>query len=305
MKRKLENVLGVLLAVAGAAFLTGLFFLQATETARRSLVDTDTYCPKQEGITVWGFHRIEPPAFPGETAIVIDATDSLNDKARNSLQKYFGGEGFLSLLDDFKRIRVYALKEFAGALAQPNFDMCVPPNKDVSPWLDNPAKRREEFENKFLDVFKGIIDELAQREEANRSPIFETLQLVSKDNQRVVMVSDMMEHSERCSLYRNEGRHDYNSFIQAGCAKPSDNLAGTEIDILFVSREKLKQLQNPKLIKFWEEHARRNYAPFRIRPLETIHISCGKADNFSECQSCLTDKWVDNYHYCLNLVSAF
>lgn len=287
--------------VLALAIIVILLFFQSLERERRALVDINTFCPKSEGVTVWGFHRIDPPPFPGETAIVIDATDSLNLKVRAALKKYFNGDKYLSSLKDFERVRVYAMKEFVGALAEPSFDLCVPPNKNVSPWLDNPRKRREAFEKQFVSTFVKTIDALAQREEANRSPILETLALVSKDNKRIIIVSDLMQHGDKCSLYQNGGRHDYNAFRRDGCIEFDDNLSETEIDVLFVSREKLQRLQNPRLIEFWKKHFESNGASAHFRPLEAIDSSCVDTHDASRCMECLTDEWVNDYNYCQDL----
>lgn len=292
--------LGWLLTALGSAFIIGLLYVQSAEEARRSLINAETFCPEPEGKDVWGISRIEPPPAPGGIAIVIDATDSLDGKARAALRSYFGGEEYINSLDDFQRVRVYALEETLGALEIPSFDLCVPPNKTVSPWIDNPRKRREEFKEKFVSVLVGIIDELAQREEAQQSPIMGMLGAVAEDNGRVIVVSDMMEHSPPvCSLYKAAGRqHNYAEFAEKGCAQSADKLSGTHFDILYVKREKLRGLQNPSLLSFWKAHFKENGATATPRPLAVVAISCDDTDDPLGCRACLEPDWLENYEYC-------
>lgn len=297
----LTSALGVLLGALGGFAIIGLLYVQSVEKARRSLVNTETFCPESEGTTVWGIKRMEPPPAPGGVAIVIDATDSLDGKAREALRAYFGGEKYIKSLSDFQRVRVYALEESVGALETPSFDLCVPPNKTVSPWLDNPRKRREEFDAKFKTALVDIVDKLAQREEAEQSPITEMLGVMAEDNGRIIVVSDMMEHSPPvCSLYKNAGRHDYAAFMEKGCAKHADKLGDTHFDILFVTREKLRRLQNPSLVVFWRSHFAENGATVRFRPLAVVAASCDDTDDPLGCRACLEPDWLDNYEYCAN-----
>lgn len=300
MRESWATWLGVLLAILGTLGITLLLYLQSAEETRRKLVNAETFCPEKEGRKVWGIWRLEPPPAPGGIAIVIDATDSLDGKARKALRSYFGGEEYIDSLSDFQRVRVYALEESVGALETPSFDLCVPP-KTVSPWLDNPRKRREKFEAQFKSVLVGIVDKLAQREEAEQSPITEMLGVMAEDNGRIIVVSDMMEHSPPvCSLYKNAGRHDYAAFMEKGCAKHADKLGDTHFDILFVTREKLRRLQNPSLVVFWRSHFAENGATVRFRPLAVVAASCDDTDDPLGCRACLEPDWLDNYEYCAN-----
>ncbi len=297
----LTNFFGVVLGAAGLFFIAALFFFQSVEKERRSLVDAKTFCPEAEGKTVWGIKRLEPPEAPGGIAVVIDATDSLDEKARKALREFFGGGEYLSSLNDFQRVRVYALEESIAAREKPAFDLCVPPNKTVSPWLDNPRKRREEFDEKFVGVLLGIVEELARREEANRSPIAAMLGATAGDNARVIFVSDMMEHSPGgCSLYKKGGEHDYPAFQKKGCAPQSEKLRGTQFDILFVAREKLRELQNPSLVQFWKAHFEENGATARFLPLAVVAADCEKTAAPPECKACREPNWPENYKYCAN-----
>lgn len=292
--------LGILLAILGFLVVLVLLYAQSAEKARRSLVDAETFCPKPEGKTVWGINHIKPPAMPGGVAIVIDATDSLDSAARESLSIYFDGEEFSNSISDFQRVRVYSLEESVGALEVPSFDLCAPPNKEVSPYLDNPRKRRIEFKEKFVRVLVEIIDELARGKEKSRSPIAEMLGIIAEENERIIVVSDMMEHSPpTCSLYRNGGRHNYATFAAKGCVKSAAQLGETHFDILFLSREKLRGTQNPSLVSFWTTYFKTNDATVTFRPLAIIAVSCNRAeDRPQECEKCLGNDWLENYEYC-------
>ena len=302
MREALSTWLGWWLIFLALASMAWLLYAQDTEKARRSLVNAENYCPVAEGKTVWGFKRIEPPSAPDGVAVVIDATDSLDEKAREELRSYFGGKEYINSLSDFQRVRVYALEESLGALETPSFDLCVPPNKTVSEWLDNPRKRREEFEENFKNVLVDIIDQLAQREEAQQSPIAGMLGVMAEENGRVIVVSDMMEHSPPiCSLYQNAGRrHDYPVFVEKGCAENADTLRETHFDILLVSREKLRGLQNPSLVEFWTAHFEGNGATVNFSPLAVIAASCDNTSDPLGCKACLEPGWLENYDYCVN-----
>lgn len=293
---------GILLALLGLLLISWILYVQSVEEARRSLVNKETFCPAPKGITVWGVKHLEPPTAPGGMAIVIDATDSLDEKARKELSSYFRSQEYIDSLSDFQRVRVYALEESLGALENPDFDLCVPPNKTVSPWIDNPRKRRAEFKEKFVSVLVNIVDQLARREEAQQSPIAGMLGVMAEENGRVIVVSDMMEHSPPiCSLYQNAGRrHDYPGFVEKGCAENADTLRETHFDILLVSREKLRGLQNPSLVEFWTTHFEGNGATVNFSPLAVIAASCDNTSDPLGCKACLEPGWLENYDYCVN-----
>ena len=297
----LETLIGIILAVIGLLSMLWLLYVQDIERNRRLLINTETYCPASKGKTVWGIKRLEPPSAPGGIAIVIDATDVLDEKARESLRSYFSGKEYIESISDFQRVRIYALAEYVGALEKPSFDFCAPPNKMVSPWLDNPRKRREEFEEKFVSVMTAEIDKLAQRDESERSPIMAMLGAISEDNDRVIVVSDMMEHSPPCSLYTNAGRHSYSAFTRRGCIQGADKIRYTHFDVLFISREKLRGLQNSSLVEFWNAHFKENGATTKFRPLAAIAASCEKSANPLVCKACLEPDWLEYFDYCARL----
>ena len=107
-----------------------------------------------------------------------------------------------------------------------------------------------------------LFRELLDRGRADVSPLMENVQAISvtlfarrahaEAPKRLIVVSDLMQHSEHLSLYR--GRLDYDAFDSSvGADALRTNLRDVEVEVLFVQRREHDRFDDARgLIEFWE-----------------------------------------------------
>lgn len=148
------------------------------------------------------------------------------------------------------------------------FDHCNPGSgKDESFWIANPERLRQRWEKTFHGPANIAIDKLPAGV-TRRSPLLENIQALgvraglgpphavgnpdTKIPRRLLLVSDLLQHTEAVSLY------------QTGCAQPAAfigssgwhsvraNLTGLEIDVLLVRRAGTAVCEERALIHWWD-----------------------------------------------------
>ncbi|MGI9230078.1 MAG: hypothetical protein ACR2P9_09510, partial [Gammaproteobacteria bacterium] len=277
--------------------------------------ETNNFCPLQGDDSTgtvkifWtiSVKTMQAPIIPRRTAIIVDATDSLPPTAKDMLSAQFklqytsglNGQQWQSNLHNYEKVSIYELKESVVALGKPSFEMCAPIHNAVNVWTDNQRKRVQVFRNKFTSKIEEYIAKLVVQPERDRSPIMETISQIAKNNDRIFIVSDMMEHaSGSCSLYSTT-RHDYDKLAGRDCAGFSAaSLAGKDIHVLLVLRNKLRYQQNPALVEFWETHFSKRGAKVSFEVLGDIPTSCKGSPDPVGCSVCLAPGFIENHQYC-------
>lgn len=231
----------LLLGVVGMAVL-GYFVFQANENvvARSS----STLC-RQDGV------------ISKETAIVIDATDSFSQSQAILVKKEIQAMLKNSLVDE--RITLYVLGENIRTDID-QLSVCNPGDgSEKSELTSNKRRLREKWETLFYERVVEAVDELVGERHAVQSPILEMMKLVSVKTmydspareKRIVLVSDMLQHTEAYSHYRQ--RPDYQSFSEtAYSVRQKPHLLGVDVSILYLLRPRNLPLQNRGHIGFWE-----------------------------------------------------
>ena len=245
---------GIALAVVGLFILAGFLFVSHLEKARRGLILPDSFCPVEDSVKVWGFHEIFPPKVPRKIAVVIDATDQIPAKQRSEIADWFKSD-FVHSLDRFAKVTIYQLDEIINDEA-PEFEKCAPPS-EANPWIENPRIVRKIFEEKFHSELLGVVESLASGDEKNFSPILEMADKMFGSYDEMILVSDLMHHTSKLSLYKTMGNITVPTRLQK-------NLRGKKLKVIYVIREKLKQRQNAELRAFWRRHLESNGGEFVI-----------------------------------------
>jgi len=125
------------------------------------------------------------------------------------------------------------------------FAKCKPATgEEANALYQNPRQIAEVFEAEFLQPMGGVIGETMGGAVENRSPIMEALQSLIAETpsftdlvgpKQILLVSDMLQHSDTLSFYRGQG-WDY--FRTTGKAdRLAYNLAGVEVTIIRIPRE--------------------------------------------------------------------
>ena len=209
--------------------------------------DPDTMCPEDGPSQV--------------TAILVDTTDRVGATSR---------EDILGRLDDFvsksqpdEMMLVYDTSWSPTETAVPRLTVCNPGDPDAAdPLISSPELIRQRLEDYFKRPLAELFEELLDAEEAAVSPLMETIQAISVTvlarqryanvPKRVILISDLMQHSEHLSLYRDP--LNYDAFARTARAEAlRTNLQNVLVRILFVPRRAHSRLGNTiRLIEFWE-----------------------------------------------------
>ena len=236
---------GFALSTVAVAAVAALMWLQPEPMLR----DSETLCPEA------GPSRV--------TAILVDTTDRVGPTSRADV---------LGRLDDLvasseadEMMVAYETSPIVGegALFPPQLAVCNPGDPDAAnPLISNPELIRRRLEEGFRRPLEVLFRQLVGREQADVSPLLENVQAISvtlfarraheEIPKRLIVVSDLMQHSEHLSLYR--GRLDYDVFdrtVEADALRT--NLQDIEIRVLFVQRREHEQFGDVmNLIEFWE-----------------------------------------------------
>jgi hypothetical protein len=214
--------------IIGLLALTGAGFWFAFQQVRGDAIDEATLCPVG-GAT-------------GSLAILLDMTDPLGATQSIVLQSKLN-----DLVLDSPRGTLVGLGRVSD---QPGdlgaaFVACRPmTGAEGGDVTRNSRMLEERFQERFLTPFRKDVSSLLDAKEASSSPIMEALQALlggmravpSKDGgpHRVVIVSDLLQHSDAMSFYRGE---DWNSFrASPSYSRLAHTLAGADVSLIRVPR---------------------------------------------------------------------
>lgn len=231
-------------ALAAAAAIGAFFFMGKTE--REMAIDERTLCPLSGPVAI--------------SAVLIDATDMLDavqvaavrqlverqirDAAPGTLFA-FGVVGE----DPARRGAIRALcKPRAGT--------------DVSQLTQNVPAVQKRYDERFLQPVREILASLGTSAEASQSPIMESLQslitgtpdfLSFPGSREVVVISDLLQHSDAMSFYRGE---DWRSFSDsAAFGRLSENMVGADVTIYQIARPPVARIDDPAAVEdFWARY---------------------------------------------------
>ncbi len=229
----------ILFLVAGAA----AFYYYVEPTVKR---DSETACRVDGKVS-------------RETIIVIDATDNFNDTQALRIKKEI--ELLLSSAIIDERFSLYVLDETINQKSQ-KFGVCNPGDgSDKSELTSNKRRLKKHWKTLFYNRFTKAVDELIGNHTATQSPILEMIKFVSVNTfldsratkRRLVIVSDMLHHTQQYSHYR--GSADFTKFSKTSYALTMQPLLeDVDVQIFYLIRENNISLQNRGHIEFWNQH---------------------------------------------------
>jgi hypothetical protein len=178
----------------------------------------------------------------GELAILLDMTDPL------------GATQSLNLRSALERMVVESPRGTLVALGRVSDDpgewgaayaLCRPmTGAEGGEWTRNPTELDRRFQAGFLAPFEAELGGMLEAEEAKASPIMEGLQALLAGTRaagvevagprRIVIVSDLLQHSEAVSFYRGD---DWESFRGSPAfGRLARNLGGAVVRVLRIPR---------------------------------------------------------------------
>ncbi len=242
---RLAGIVGVLVFFVFLGFL-GYYLVRATinEVQR-----DDAMC------------RIDE-VFPRDTVILLDSTDSLNESQFLSVKNYVEKNVLEpSILDE--RFTVYVLNDQPDTFKfKPVVRVCRPRDgKNADPLTENPRIIKRNWDEKFIEPLLGPFTDLRANQQANSSPIMEMLKFVGHrtmtmsdaPEKRIIIVSDMVEHTSNYSQYRQSKIPFADLKNKPYFREMQPYLEGVDIEVLGIERPQLNHIQNTDHIRnFWE-----------------------------------------------------
>jgi hypothetical protein len=234
---KVGVVLGFLLLLAVAGVVLALFTSRAREIAE---LDPDTYCPKDGATSV--------------TSVLVDRTDGINEIQAEALKALF-----MTWIDKVPEHGAFRIYEVSGSgMQEPLVNVCNPGDvENVNVLTGNKRLTREHYEEKFKGPIEAMIAGMRSDGEADTSPIMEAVQAIAvrdfgagraKEERRLIIVSDLMQHTGNLSLYR--APPDIQVFRKSIYGqKLESDLSGIETSVYLLHSSSGKQ--TGEVVQFW------------------------------------------------------
>ncbi|MBS4011454.1 MAG: hypothetical protein KGZ72_11955 [Roseovarius sp.] len=221
--RNPSSTLLALLMLIGATIIAGGFAYLYMKSSNREVLDVATLCPKRGPL--------------GHLAILIDLTDPASMTqmrfARAAIEKQIESVQVGTMISIGTVTPDEGRRE--GALLM----VCKPPSgADADRLTENPKIIEEKYQVAFVQPLAEMLTKTLTISEASSSPIMENLQeFLSRipdfgevSNQRLVIFSNLSQHSDVLSFYRGE---DWKAFEEnGGLSKLARNLSNTEVVLL-------------------------------------------------------------------------
>jgi hypothetical protein len=175
------------------------------------------------------------------TSILLDLTDPLNETQQSRLKTIIQNEVASSSVDTMIALGVVSEDPQSWGA---RFAKCKPATGDQANSLyENPTLIADRYQREFLSPISDKIAATLEGEVENQSPIMEALQsLIAstpdftkiRGQRKIIVVSDMLQHSETLSFYRGQG-WDYFS-EQGGELRLASNLLNVTVEIIRIPR---------------------------------------------------------------------
>ena len=244
-RKRRQNIIGWVITCSVVLIIVIFFATRLTLVRARIKLDETTLCPETG-----------PVAY---LAVLLDGTDSFNDVQKVYLTRYF--QEVKQDLRIHEQISLFTVNNESLRDMKPKLVVCNP-GDEANPLIQNPRKIRLRWEKKYYEHLTEALNVIMKTGKSDYSPIMEMIQAITingfpresiNKEKRLLIVSDMLHHTDRYSLYRQE--IDFKKFRETPHFQHvRTNLSGIEVIILFLMRESHEELQTEKLITFWKEY---------------------------------------------------
>ncbi len=235
--------------------VVGLFIIYAVyeSVSAPPALDTKTLCPENAS------------DLTGQIAVALDPSDSLHYTQQVSARTRVLRA--LETAPEYTEIRLYQLSWDERQPARMEFRICAPAHPDQIGWFEGLSKNRDIARRRYEEDFIAPLDQRLQGLLAGAgsmtSPILKTVQDVAVDafqppdsrlSQQLILVSDMVQHSEDMSFFRDPvdfmtlaGHPDYPTMRV--------DLDGVNVSVFFLARRGMAgRIQAGPIREFWDEY---------------------------------------------------
>lgn len=218
-------------------------------------IHPETMCPTRAGVE----------SVSAVNLILIDRTDPITEIEASDIRKHLNSFARQSVVSE--KIAVYEIGQAANLSATPRIVLCNPGGARSDTIEDkmsrNPVSERL-FQEKFLNGLDRILREMLVIAPQADSPIMELVQAAVVENlkhgtsnipRRLIIVSDLMQHSREYSHYQGLGEQAF--FDGAFFKKVATDLAGIDVRILYIKRLQGRNKQPEHHVQFWKKYFER------------------------------------------------
>jgi hypothetical protein len=200
-----------------------------------------------------------------QTVILVDQSEALTDTHRrfalSFIKDYVADDARFSVRS---RIALFTFSklnfESQGSPSfRPASDLCRPPSQG-NELYENNRRITKDFYLRFLIPVTTALEQSLTTEVGERSPILETLQLISRSQEiedggrkTLILVSDMLQNTAGFSHYRE--RRSYADFVQSGFASDvKADFRDWNVMVVYLRRYRDRQLQQGAHVDFWQRY---------------------------------------------------
>lgn len=238
------NVIWYVAIVVCLALIGGTVFLSQKLIAKGE-IDQATLCHTSGPINV--------------TAILLDLTDPLSETQQARLKTIMANEIASSSVDTM--ISLGVVSESAANWGA-RFAKCKPATGEAANGLyENPTIIAARYRHEFTDPIQVTLAGMLEGDVESQSPIMEALQSLISETpdftrtsgvRKLMIVSDMLQHSDNLSFYRQQGWDFF--MAQNGARRLAGNLADVEVEILRIPRTGGNLPSNELTEGFWTRY---------------------------------------------------
>ncbi len=181
--------------------------------------------------------------------LLIDKTDPWDELSRQRLAAFI--RSLKSVIKRHERLSVYILDETGTYSPSPVFDMCNPGTGEQGNVLwENQRLMQEKFKEQFAAPLDEALETLLRPGTARRSLIIETMHgLRGSGEERLMIVSDMMQNSDRLSFYGSYQAFNYDKQDDI-CAMSNPY---SSVKVLYVNRPAVSVSRKQQARNFWDK----------------------------------------------------
>jgi hypothetical protein len=234
--------IGLLLFAATVAATLVYFYVSLP---RKPNLDKATLCP------------VTGPA--GIIVVLVDTSDDLSETTKKEVAVLL--DDLVSSLPDYYKLDIRVI-DIPASRSQSLFSKCNPGDgAGLSEWTDNPRIARLRWLESFKKPASDAIRNSLAPAKASSSPIMGAIQDIAIDQfssaqsagakKRLVVISDMLEHTALYSQYKNPDLSYKRYKDSAAYLKFRTDLRGANVEIDYVNRS--VALDTVRHISFWRE----------------------------------------------------
>jgi hypothetical protein len=215
--------------------------------SRQAGIDTATLCPRNGPIA--------------KTVILVDKSETYTPLERESILGKL--RDISSAIKRHEALELYVVDGIEQSVLRPLIFLCNPGRgKDVDPLIANPRRTEKFWQQRFFQKIEHAFNAVTGNSGARKSPIMESIKSVAVTSflsvqdpnipKDLIIISDLVQYVPTYSQYKKP--ISYESFKASPYGSTSlTNLQDAKVEVLYLRRAALAEIQGKAHIKFWEK----------------------------------------------------